>query len=48
LRRALDDADLRARIGQAGRERALAQFTWRQSALRTVEHYRALLEDHGS
>ncbi|MBM3658391.1 MAG: glycosyltransferase family 4 protein [Actinobacteria bacterium] len=43
--RALGDADLRARIGAAGRERALANFTWRQTALGTVEQWRILLED---
>jgi glycosyltransferase involved in cell wall biosynthesis len=46
LLRALDDADLRARIGAAGRERALANFTWRQTAIGTVANYRALLDDH--
>ena len=46
IRGALGDAARRARIGQAGRERALASFTWRQTALGTVEQYRALLEDH--
>jgi glycosyltransferase involved in cell wall biosynthesis len=45
LLRALDDAELRARIGTAGRDRALAKFTWRQTALGTVENYRALLDD---
>lgn len=46
LRRALDDAALRARIGEAGRTRALDNFTWRQTAVKTVEHYRALLDAH--
>jgi glycosyltransferase involved in cell wall biosynthesis len=46
IRRALGDAALRARIGQAGRERVLANFTWKQTALGTVEQYRALLEEH--
>jgi glycosyltransferase involved in cell wall biosynthesis len=46
LLRALGDADLRARIGAAGRERALSRFTWRRTAEGTVEHYRALLEEH--
>jgi glycosyltransferase involved in cell wall biosynthesis len=44
LLRALGDADLRARIGAAGRKRALDNFTWRQTALGTVENYRALLD----
>jgi glycosyltransferase involved in cell wall biosynthesis len=46
LGRALDDAELRARIGAAGRERVLARFTWRKTAEGTVEHYRALLDDY--
>jgi glycosyltransferase involved in cell wall biosynthesis len=46
LGRALDDAELRARIGDAGRERVLERFTWRKTAEGTVEHYRALLEEH--
>jgi glycosyltransferase involved in cell wall biosynthesis len=46
LREALDDSQLRARIGPAGRARACEKFTWRQTAVGTVAHYRALLEDH--
>jgi MMP alpha-(1->4)-mannosyltransferase len=45
LLRTLDDPDLRARIGAAGRERALANFTWRRTAEGTAEHYRALLDE---
>lgn len=45
LKRALGDAELRARIGAAGRDRVLDNFTWRQTAIGTVEHYRILLED---
>ena len=44
LLRALGDADLRARIGAAGRKRVLDNFTWRQTAIGTVENYRALLD----
>src|SRR5215216_2827223 len=44
LLRALDDAELRARIGAAGRKRVLDNFTWRQTAVGTVENYRALLD----
>jgi len=44
--RALRDAPLRARIGAAGRARALEKFTWRQTAVGTVEQYRALLDEH--
>jgi glycosyltransferase involved in cell wall biosynthesis len=46
LRRALADPVLRHRIGAAGRARALSKFTWRQTAVGTVEQYRALLTDH--
>jgi glycosyltransferase involved in cell wall biosynthesis len=44
--RALADPLLRARIGAAGRERALSNFTWRRTAQGTAEHYRALLDEH--
>jgi glycosyltransferase involved in cell wall biosynthesis len=44
--RALGDPELRARIGAAARERALANFTWRKTAERTAEHYQLLLEEH--
>jgi glycosyltransferase involved in cell wall biosynthesis len=43
--RALDDPALRARIGAAGRARALERFTWRRTAEATVDHYRALLAE---
>jgi glycosyltransferase involved in cell wall biosynthesis len=45
LLRALGDADLRARLGAAGRRRALDNFTWRRTAEATAEHYQALLDD---
>jgi glycosyltransferase involved in cell wall biosynthesis len=32
------------RIGAAGRERVIHRWSWRHTAERTVEHYRALLE----
>jgi glycosyltransferase involved in cell wall biosynthesis len=44
--RALSDAELRARIGAGGRERALTMFTWRATAVGTVEQWRNLLDDH--
>ena len=44
--RALNDPELRARIGAAGRERALRMFTWRATAVGTVEQWRLLLDDH--
>jgi glycosyltransferase involved in cell wall biosynthesis len=43
--RGLGDPELRARIGAAGRERALTRFTWRETAIGTVEQWRLLLED---
>jgi glycosyltransferase involved in cell wall biosynthesis len=48
LVRTLDDAGLRARVGAAGRRRALERFTWRRTAEGTVEQYRALLEEHAA
>lgn len=43
IRLALDDADLRARIGAAGRERVSTLYTWRHTAVRTVEQYREVM-----
>ncbi|MGP4001226.1 glycosyltransferase family 4 protein [Streptomyces sp. 8N706] len=40
LGRVLDDAELRRRLGTAGRERVLRRFTWEQAARGTAEHYR--------
>jgi glycosyltransferase involved in cell wall biosynthesis len=48
LLRALSDSELRARVGAAGRARALDRFTWRATALGTVENYRALLAERGA
>lgn len=48
LRRALDDADLRSRIGTAGRARVEEHWSWKRTADRTVDQYRALLADHRS
>lgn len=45
LVRALGDAGLRARVGAAGRRRALQRFTWRATARGTVENYRQLLAE---
>ena len=50
IRRALEDPEGSARIGLAGRERVINRWSWRHTAVRTVEHYRALLElppEHG-
>lgn len=46
ITRALDDADLRARIGAAGRRRVLERFTWRATAEGTAHYYRAVLAHH--
>ena len=43
--RMLDDPDLRARIGIAGRRRVEKEFTWRATAVGTVAQYRTLLDD---
>ena len=42
-RRGLDDAELRARVGAAGRQRVLERWTWRRCAELTVEQYREVL-----
>jgi glycosyltransferase involved in cell wall biosynthesis len=44
---ALDDPERRARIGAAGRQRVIDRWTWRHTAVGTVEHYRALLAETG-
>lgn len=44
LERGLDDPELRAKIGAAGRVRASELYTWRQTAVRTVEQYREVIE----
>lgn len=43
LKRALDDPELRQRIGMAGRKRVSELYTWRQTALNTVAQYREVL-----
>ena len=40
LGRLLGDAELRTRLGAAGRDRVLARFTWEQAARGTAERYR--------
>ena len=40
---ALDDPELRARVGAAGRQRVIDNWSWRHTAERTVEQYRTLL-----
>ena len=43
IARGLDDPELRARIGEAGRTRVLDRWTWRRCAELTVEQYREVL-----
>ncbi len=45
IRRALDDPTGALRIGSAGRDRVINRWSWRHTAVRTVDHYRALLDD---
>ncbi|MDQ1520830.1 MAG: hypothetical protein QOI55_1903 [Actinomycetota bacterium] len=42
--RALDDGELRARLGEGGRRRVLDRFTWLRTAQSTAEHYYLELE----
>ncbi|MEU4213087.1 glycosyltransferase family 4 protein [Streptomyces sp. NPDC026206] len=48
LSRLLGDADLRRRLGAAGRQRVLAKFTWHQAAIGTAEHYREAMARAGA
>lgn len=43
IARGLDDPELRARIGAAGRARVLDRWTWRRCAELTVDQYREVL-----
>ena len=43
IRRGLDDAELRARVGEAGRRRVTERWTWRRCAELTVDQYREVL-----
>jgi glycosyltransferase involved in cell wall biosynthesis len=43
IARLLDDPELRARLGAAGRERVISRFTWGVTAAGTAECYKALL-----
>ncbi len=45
--RVLDDAELRRKLGAAGRERVLGRFTWQVTAEGTAAEYRALVDDAG-
>lgn len=44
LRRGLDNAELRQRIGLAGRERVVSRWSWRHCAELTVDQYREVLD----
>jgi glycosyltransferase involved in cell wall biosynthesis len=48
LLRALGDAELRKRLGAAGRRRTLERFTWPVTARLTAEQYRVLLDERAS
>jgi glycosyltransferase involved in cell wall biosynthesis len=43
IARGLDDEELRARIGAAGRQRVLDRWTWKRCAELTVDQYREVL-----
>ena len=43
LRRGLDSAELRARVGEAGRQRVVERWSWRHCAQLTVDQYREVL-----
>jgi glycosyltransferase involved in cell wall biosynthesis len=43
----LDDPDRRARMGAAGRRRALERFSWRAVAVTTAEAYERAVREHG-
>jgi len=43
IRRGLENAELRARIGEAGRQRVVDRWSWRHCAQLTVEQYREVL-----
>jgi glycosyltransferase involved in cell wall biosynthesis len=48
LRWALDRSDLRQGVGARGRQRVVDQWSWRHTALKTVEQYRLLLDQRSS
>ncbi len=45
IREALDTPDLRSTVGARGRQRVIDRWTWRHTAVGTVEQYRALLAE---
>ena len=44
----LDDPELRARVGAAGRARILDRFTWRKTAEGMIENWYETLELHAA
>ena len=44
IARGLDSAELRARVGAAGRERVVSRWSWRHCAELTVDQYREVLD----
>jgi multidrug efflux pump subunit AcrA (membrane-fusion protein) len=40
----IDDAELRARVGEAGRRRVVERWSWKHCAQLTVDQYREVLE----
>ncbi len=46
LAEALDNPQARARVGEAGRRRVVQQWSWHHTAERTVEQYRAVLQEN--
>ena len=46
IERLLDDADLRARLGEAGRQRARERFSWPAATEATIAAYREALAPH--
>ena len=48
IRRGLDGAELRARVGAAGRRRVVERWSWKQCAQLTVDQYREVLAMPGN
>ena len=48
IRTALDDPELRAKVGAQGRQRVIDNWSWKHTALKTLEQYRALLAESSS
>src|SRR3954454_13417984 len=44
IRTALDDPELRAKVGAQGRQRVIDNWSWKHTARRTLEQYYALLD----